>query len=144
MKDKAGTAYQYKEGLGTTESALRNAVKTKQLKVFSEVLIHSFDGKKITPFSHLEKADKTTISNLIEKDIIEVQRFYKSKSISWFTWNKADEERDKQDMLDTLLQASYPFISEGRGLTSELAHVKLPYELNVLPQFLPEGEEDRA
>ena len=143
VKDKSVQAFQYTKGLGTTES-LRNAVKTKQLKVFSEVLIQSYDGTKITPFFQLDKEKKRIISSLIEADIKDVQTFYKSKSISMFTLNKAEKEKKKQDMLDTLLRASYPYISEGRGFTSELAVVSLPYHLKLLPQFLPEGEEDGA
>ena len=141
VRDKAVTAFQYTKGMGTTES-LRNAVKTKQLKVFSEVLIQSYDGTKITPFFQLEQEKKRKISLLIEADIKDVLTFYKSKSISRFALNKAEKEKKKQDMLDTLLRASYPFISEGRGFTNAMAVLKLSFKL--LPQFLPEGEEDGA
>ena len=141
VKDKSVQAFQYTKGLGTTES-LRNAVKTKQLKVFSEVLIQSYDGTKITPFFQLDKEKKRIISSLIEADIKDVQTFYKSKSISMFTLNKAEKEKKKQDMLDTLLRASYPYISEGRGFTNALGPVKL--SLQLLPHLLPEGEEDCA
>ena len=62
------------------------------------------------------------------------------------TWNKAEKAKKKQDITDSLLRTAYPFISEGKGLTSSLASLELPYNLNLvlMPQFLPEGEEDAA
>ena len=46
--------------------------------------------------------------------------------------------------MDTLLRTAYPFISEGKGLTSSWAPLVFPFNLKVLPRFLPEGEEDAA
>ena len=46
--------------------------------------------------------------------------------------------------MDTLLRTSYPLISEGRGLTTPFAPVKMPYNLQLLPEFLPEGQYDAA
>ena len=75
VKDKAVQAFQYTKGLGKSES-LRNAVKTKQLKIFAEVLIQSFDGTKIIPFCHLGKDQKIVISSLIETDLKAIQEFF--------------------------------------------------------------------
>ena len=44
--------------------------------------------------------------------------------------------------MDQLLKSAYPFISEGRGLTSSLVQLEMPYNLRVLPMFVPEGKED--
>ena len=46
--------------------------------------------------------------------------------------------------MDGLLKSAYPFISEGRALTSSLAPLalELPFNIKVLPKYLPEGEED--
>ena len=49
--------------------------------------------------------------------------------------------------MDSLLQTAYPFISEGRGLTSALsalAPTSLSCELTLVADLLPEGEEDGA
>ena len=45
--------------------------------------------------------------------------------------------------MDTLLRTSYPLISEGRGLTTPFDPVKMPYDLHLLPEFLP-GLDDAA
>ena len=58
--------------------------------------------------------------------------------------NRAKNEKKKQDLLDSLLRACYPYISEGRGFTTELAGVELPHDLKLLPHMLPDGEEDAA
>ena len=60
------------------------------------------------------------------------------------TLNKSAKAKKKQDILDGLLRSSYPFISEGRGLSCPSAPLKLPYNLTLLPHLLPEGEEDGA
>ena len=144
VKDKAVQAFQYNKGLGKSES-LRNAVKTKQLKIFAEVIIQSYDGSKIIPFCHLDKEQKRVISSLIEADLKAIQEFFDTHNISRLTWwNKEKNEKKKQDLLDSLLCASYPYISEGRGFTIELADVELPHDLKVLPHTLPDGEEDAA
>ena len=57
---------------------------------------------------------------------------------------KSEKGRKKQDLLNVLLRASYPLISQGRGLTNALAPVGSPVacELAILPDLLPEGEEE--
>ena len=49
MKERVVSAFQILKGLGSKTENLENAIKTTQLKVFSEVLIQSYDGAKITP-----------------------------------------------------------------------------------------------
>ena len=147
VKERAVTAFQYTKKLDAKTKNLKNAVKAMQLKVFSEVLIQSYDGTKITPFFHLDKKKKKVISKLIEDDVRDVQSFYNSHAFSMFEWNKAEKAKKKQDILDSLLQASYPFISEGRGLTSALAALAptgLSCELTLVADLLPEGEDDCA
>ena len=57
---------------------------------------------------------------------------------------KSEKGRKKQDLLNVLLRASYPLISQGRGLTNALAPVGSPVacELTILPDLLSEGEEE--
>ena len=136
-----------------------DTVLAKQLSVFSEILTKSYDSTKIIPFSLLDKQKKRTISLLIEDEIKSMQNFHKSYSISMLTLNKAEEEKKVQDILDNLLRLSYPFISEGRGLTNPLAPVdsvrlalpsypipvdSVKVSIKLLPHLLPEGEKDSA
>ena len=60
------------------------------------------------------------------------------------TWNKTLKAQERQDVLDTLLRTLYPLISEGRGLTTTFAPVEMPYNLQLLPEFLPEGLDAAA
>ena len=144
VKRHAMQAFQYAEGQGAKTENLKSAVLAKQLVVLAEILINSYDNTTIIPFSLLNKEKKRTISSLVEDEVSDMQRFHDSNSVSMFTLKKAEKAKKKQDIMDSLLRSAYPFISEGRGLTSTLAPLELPYNLRVLPQFLPEGEEDAA
>ena len=142
VKRQAMKAFRYAEGQGAKTQTLKNAVLAKQLTILSEILVQSFDGTKIVPFTLLDRAKKKTISSLIENEIDSVQTFHDSQNIRRFTLNRSAKVKAKQDILDRLLQSSYPFISEGRGLSCPSAPLELPYNLKLLPHLLPEGEED--
>ena len=71
-----------------------------------------------------------------------MQAFFDSHTMSMLTFNKAEKAEKRQDLMDGLLRSAYPFISEGRGLTSSLTPLELPYNVKVLPKYVPEGEED--
>ena len=140
VKDHAMQAFHYVKGQGATTDNLKNAIRAKQLSIFSEILTKGYDGTKVIPFSMLDKQKKKTIGLLIEDEISSMQKFHNSQSTSMFTFKKAEKAKQRQDILDALLKTSYPFISEGRGLTSALSPMKLCFKL--LPHLLPEGEED--
>ena len=140
VKDHAMQAFHYAKGQGVTTQNLKNAVLAKQLTVLSEILTTSYDGNKIIPFSLLDQQKKKTISLLVEDEISSLQKFHDSYSGSMFTLNKAEKAKKRQDILDSLLRTSYPFISEGRGFTDALGPVKL--SIKLLPHLIPEGEED--
>ena len=144
VKRHAMQAFQYAEGQGAKTENLKSAVLAKQLVVLAEILINSYDNTTIIPFPLLNKEKKRTISSLVEDEVSDMQRFHDSNSVSMFTLKKAEKAKKKQDIMDSLLRSAYPFISEGKGLTSTLATLEEPYNLRVLPQFLPEGEEDAA
>ena len=144
VKDHAMQAFRYAEGQGPKTENLKNAVLAKQLVVLAEILIQSYNNTTIVPFSLLEREMKQTISSLIKDEVSSMQRFHDSQSTSMFTWNKAEKAKKKQDIMDSLLRTSYPFISEGDGLTSTQAPLQFPFNLTLLPIFLPEGEEDSA
>ena len=143
-KENAIQAYQYAKGQGATMEDLWNCVKAKQLTICAEVLVQSFDGSTITPFILLDENKKRTIAAMIELDVRNVQSFYDSHSFSKFTLNRSDMAIQKQNILDGLLRTTYPFISEGLGLTSSFANARLPYNLQLVQNFLPHGEENAA
>ena len=145
VKENAILAYAYAEGQGATLEDLRNGVLAKQLTICSEVLIQSYDGTTITPFILLDETKKRTIGAMIELDVKNVQNFYESHSIPILALNRSDKANEKENILDGLLRTTYPFLSEGLGLTSSLEPVKFPpYDLRLLQNFLPKGKENAA
>ena len=142
VKRQAMKAFRYAEGQGASTGNLKNGVLAKQLTILSEILTKSYDGTRVIPFSLLDEQKKRTISFLIEDEVSSMQKFHDSYTGSMFTLNKAEKAKKKQDILDGLLRVSYPFISEGRGFTNALGPIKL--SIKILPQLLPEGEEDGA
>ena len=144
VRDHAVQAFHYAEGQGPKTENLKSGVLAKQLVILAEILIHSYNNTTIIPFPLLDEQKKRTISSLIEDEVCSMQRFNDSYKVPMLTLNKAKKAKTKQDIMDTLLRTAYPFISEGKGLTSSQASLDLPYSLCLLPQFLPEGEEDAA
>ena len=79
---QAMQAFRYAEGQGVTTQNLKNAVLAKQLTILSEILVQSFDGTKIVPFTLLDGAMKKIICSLIENDVRIIQNFHDSQRIS--------------------------------------------------------------
>ena len=144
VRDHAMQAFLYSAGQGPSSDNLKSAVLVKQLIILSEVLTKSVKNDAIVPFSLLDEKNKRTIASLIEDEVTSMQRFHDSHNISMFTRNKREKIKKKQDIMDKLLKSAYPFISEGRGLTSTLAQIEMPYDIKVLLKYLPEGKEDSA
>ena len=142
VRDHAVQAFHYAEGQGPKTENMKSAVSAKQLVILSEILTQSYNGTTIVPFPLLDAQKKRTISSLVEDEVRSLQRFHDSFKVPMLTWNKAEKAKAKQDITDSLLRTAYPFISEGKGLTSSLTSLELPYNLKLLAQFLPEGEED--
>ena len=143
VRDQALEAFRCAEGQGATQENLKSAIAAKRLSIFSEILTKSYNGTMIVPFPLLSSEKKKIISRLIEEEIKSMKRFRNSYKVSMFTWDKATEEKKVQDLLDELLQKSYPFISQGRGFTDPLNTVT-HLSFKILPDFIPEGEEGSA
>ena len=144
VRDHAVQAFHYAKGQGPKKENLKSSVFAKKLVILSEILINSYDGTTIVPFPLLDVQKKETISSLIEEEVRSLQSFHDSYKVPMLTRNKAEKAKKKQDITDTLLRTAYCFLSEGKGLTSSQTPLKLPYKLKLLPQFLPEGEENAA
>merc|ERR1711971_48562 len=147
VKRHAMKAFVYAEGQGKKKGNLKNGVFALQMKVCAEVLIQGYDKdeNKITPFYLLADDRKKMISQLLEADVKNAKSFHNSQQAPWYALlNKEQKAQERQDALDALLRTCYPLISEGRGLTRPFAPVKMPYDLKVLPEFLPEGQNDAS
>ena len=145
VKRHAMQAFVYAEGQGKKKGNLKNGVFALQIKICAEVLIQGYDKdeNKISPFYLLPDDRKRMIGQLVEADVKNAKAFHSSQQVPWYAVNKAQKAQKIQDVLDALLRTSYPLISEGRGLTTPFAPVKIPYDLNLLPEFLP-GLDDAA
>ena len=146
VKKHAMQAFVYAEGQGQKKGNLKNGVFALQMKICAEVLIQGYDKdeNKITPFYLLADDRKKMIGQLLEADVKNAKAFHNSQQAPWYALNKEQKAQERQDVLDALLRTCYPLISEGRGLTRPFAPVKIPYDLKVLPEFLPEGFDDAA
>ena len=146
VKRHAMQAFVYAEGQGKKKGNLKNGVFALQIKICAEVLIQGYDKdeNKISPFYLLPDDRKRMIGQLVEADVKNAKAFFSSQEVPWYALNKEQKAQERQDVLDTLLRTSYPLISEGRGLTRTFAPIKMPYDLKLLPEFLPEGLDDAA
>ena len=146
VKRNAMQAFVYAKGQGQKKGNLKNGVFALQMKICAEVLIQGYekDKNKIVPFYLLPDDRKRMIGQLVEADVKNAKAFHSSQQMPWYALNKEQKAQERQDILDTLLRTSYPLISEGRGLTTPFAPVEMPYDLSLLPEFLPEGENDAA
>merc|ERR1719150_2990948 len=144
VKNNAMQAFTYAKKPEKPKENIRSALEAQRLVIHSIILIQSYDkdDDKIIPFSLLDKGTKLTISSLIENEVNSMQRFCDSYTIPMLTINKEEKAKKRQDLMDSLLRPVYPFISEGKALTNPFAKLEPPYDIKVLPKYLPEGEED--
>ena len=92
VKRQAMQVFRYTEGQGPKTENLKSAILLKKMIILDEILVESFDGIKIVPFSLLDERKKQCISSLVEDEIISMQRFHDSQSISTFAFNKAERD----------------------------------------------------
>ena len=144
VREKAIEAFEIAKEQTANPETIKDAVLAKRLSISADVKITAFTGTKLVPFFNLDLNKKLYLAKLIESDIVELQKFTYGYKVSWYTWNKAEKEKVQEDEVDGLLKVFYPLLSEGRGLNSHKTIVKSPFKLVVLPQFLPNGAEDRA
>ena len=142
----ARIAFEHAKGQGKKKGNLKNGVFALQMKIFAEVLIQGYDegDNAITPFHLLDDTKKKKISNLVEADILDAKEFHRKNQDGWNRKLRNRKAQEKQDILDTLLRTTYLLISEGRGLTRAVDPVRMPHDLQLLPEFLPEGLDDAA
>merc|ERR1712156_391568 len=123
VRNNAMQAFIYAKGQDPTKENIKSAIEAQRLVIHSIILIQSYDkdDDKIIPFSLLDKGTKLTISSLIENEVNSMQRFCDSYTIPMLTINKEEKAKKRQDLMDSLLQPVYLFISEGKALTNPFA-----------------------
>ena len=128
-----------------------DCVKAVQLLIFSKIISESYDSKQkiFLPYAKLSKDTKEVISRFIVRNVDKCISLKGNVEVSMFSFDKAKKKSIIQDMLDSILQLAYPYISQGNGWTdlnskilNLVANCKVKFEVN--PKYLPMGEEDKT
>jgi len=147
--DNATTAFHYANKKDIGIESYRECCKAIRLLIFATILQASYDEERRV-FISPDKLPTTKLSYILREleDIIsrssEQKKNVKLKSFGFFTVAKKSEV---QDLLDSILKITYPYISQARKLTDmnkqlEYSHDGLKFSL--LPEALPMGYEDKT
>jgi len=125
-----------------------DCVKAVQLLIFSKIIQESYDKKKqiFLPYAKLSKATRDVISRFVERNVDKCISLKENVKLPMLTFEKEKKKSTIQDMLDSILQLAYPYVSEGNGWTN-LDHKitddnYISFKMN--PKYLPMGIEDRT
>ena len=111
--------------------------------------IYSYDktSGRIDPFYVLDKKRQKAIANEVERDCRDVIEFQKAVTPSGLI-NRSKQQKEIDDLRNSLLQIAYPYISEGSNWTNA-TDVLYPGEKSVQSfefekDLVPEGMEFRT
>ena len=77
------------------------------------------------------------IANELERDCFEILEVQASVTIGFFTFRKQAKRQNMQDMADSILKITYPYISEGKNWTdSRLEHFQVRCSIWLYSSFL--------
>ena len=121
----ATKAFFYMDSRDMTIADLEACVQATQLLIFSNILKFCYDESSETflPFLTLSMIDKAKIATEL-MDIVNrcLENRKHVKKDSLFS-RSSDHKAKVQDILDTILQVTYPFISEGKGWTKSTTQI---------------------
>ena len=136
--DHATQAFYYMDSNDMTITDLEACAQAVQLLVFSKIARYCYDesSESFLPFLTHSMEDKAmTATELM--DIVD--RFFENIS--------SDPSTKVQDTLNTILQATYPFISEGHEWTMSTTKFDLQVntvKVKVMPKYVPMEEKDKT
>ena len=145
--DHASQAFHYKVSKDMTIADLEACIQATQLLIFSYIARFSYDegSETFLPFLTLSMEDKSMIATelikIVNRCIDNRKRVRKDSLFS----SSSEHKAKVQDTLDTILQVTYPFISEGKGWTKSTTKFDLQdntVNISVMPKYVPMGEED--
>ena len=128
-----------------------DCVKAAQLLIFSKIITESYDSdrKIFLPYAKLSKETKAVISRFIVRNVDKCISLKGNVKVPMFSFGKGKKKSIMQDMLDSILQLAYPYISQGNGWTdlnnriqNFLPNCKVKFEVN--PKYLPMGVEGKT
>ena len=145
--DNATQVFYYMETNDMTLADLGACVQATQLLIFSNIARFCYDesSEAFLPFLTLPIEDKamiaTELMDIVDRCLENRDRVRKD----WFS-SSLDHEGKVQDTLNTILQVTYSFISEGKGWTKSTTKIDLQdntVNIKVMPKHFPIGEEKK-
>jgi len=146
----ARTAFHYANDEDIKIESYRECCKAVRLLIFATILQASFDEDKKV-FLPPDKLPQEKLDFILQRleDIIggmsKQKDNVKLKSFGLFTSDSKKSE--VQDLLDSILKITYPYISQARKLTDmnkQLEYSGGGLKFSLLPQALPMGYEDKT
>ena len=147
--DNAKKALNLVKGKNISIESFGDYIKAARLIAFSTILRHSYDRKEkvFLPKFLLSSKSENVISDKLEsvvKDCLEQKENVNVKTV--FVESK-EKKSVVQDMLDSLLKVTYPFISQSMKWTdmrSDLSKSDGKMKITLMPKYLPHGCEDKT
>ena len=125
-----------------------DCVKSVQLLVFSKLIRESYDNEQkiFLPFSKLSQDTKDVISRFIIRNVDKCITLKDNVNIPILTFDKEKKRSTIQNMLDSILQFAYPYISQANKWTDFENKIQednlVSFKVNA--RYLPMGVEDRT
>ena len=90
-----------------------DCVKSVQLLIFSKIIRESYDKKKqiFLPYVKLSKNKKNVISRFVERNVEHCIALKETVKVPMLTLDREKKKSIIQDMLDSILQLAYPYVS---------------------------------
>ena len=104
------------------------------------------DESLFIPFNFIPMKRQSTLAKKITANLKEILDLEKTIKVKGFFKESNKEKENKQNLVDSILRISYPYISEGRSWSS--IWTKLPpigkLKIIIKPEFIPEGQKDKT
>ena len=147
--DHATQAFYYMDSEDMSLKSFEACIQATQLLIFANVarFIYDENSGSFLPFLTLSMQKKrmiaTELMDIVNRCLENRSRVKKDNIFS----KSSDHKAKVQNTLDTILQVTYPFISEGKGWTKGSTKLDLKdntVNIRVMPKFVPMGEEDKT
>ena len=149
--NEATNAYNLLDRKDISINDFHGCIQAIQLLIFAEIARVSFDKKNecFLPIILLKKEDVKLLGTVLEKHVTDcISKMGNVNTSAWYSKNKELQKKDQvQNIVDTILNISYPYISESNGWTdmrTKITSTDKSLPISVMPQYLPMGEEDRT
>ena len=137
------------KGKGISIESFGEYIKAARLIAFSTILRHSYQKKEkiFLPIFMLSADNEKVISDKLESVVNDCLE--QKESVNVKTMFRVNEGKKTlvQDMLDSLLKVTYPYISQAKKWTdmnNDLSSSEEMKKVTLMPKYLPLGFEDKT